>query len=87
MSFVFKKDIPFEDIKNVINNIGIKEIMEYKLFDVFMDNDKLGKDLKVYSFTFYLQSQLGTMKDKEIKSIMNKIITIMQETFDAKLKM
>lgn len=87
MSFVFKKDIPFEDIKNVINNIGIKEIMEYKLFDVFMDNNKLGKDLKVYSFTFYLQSQLGTMKDKEIKSIMNKIITIMQETFDAKLKM
>jgi len=86
LSFVFKQKTSFEDIKTAINNNGIKEIVEYKLFDVFTDEKKLGKDVKVYSFTFYLQSQLGTMKDEDIKTIMHKITTLMSERFSAELK-
>ncbi len=79
-SFLFKKDILWQEIQNAIKEAS-PLIKEVKLFDIFQD-EKFG-DKKSFAFSIELNSDKKTLEEKEINGIQNKVIEILKQKFSA----
>ena len=79
-SFLFKKDILWQEIQNAIKEAS-PLIKEVKLFDIFQD-EKFG-DKKSLAFSIELNSDKKTLEEKEINGIQNKVIEILKQKFSA----
>jgi len=64
--------MPYKLIKNSINTLNIKEIVQFNLVDIYSD-DTLGTNESL-TIKFILQSDDRTMDEEFINTIMDKII-------------
>jgi len=55
------------------------------LFDVY-EGDKLPAGKKSYALSFMIQDENKTLSDQEIDGLMNKLIKLYQEKFNAELR-
>ncbi|MEA1914219.1 MAG: phenylalanine--tRNA ligase subunit beta [Campylobacterota bacterium] len=84
LSFIAPKDMPYKQIKTVLNNLNIEQIKQYNLVDIYSD-EKLG-DNESLTIRFVLQSDSKTLEDEEITSIMQNILTQMNEKLNIGLR-
>ncbi len=81
LALVIDNSIKFQDIAEIANKTGKNILKDVNLFDVYENEEKLGKGKKSYAVSFIFQDPSKTLKDKEIEKIMNKLI----ETYEGKL--
>ena len=60
-----------------------KLLKSVNLFDVFVNEERLGKGKKSYSVSYQFQDQAKTLKDKEIDKIMQKMISNYEQKIGA----
>ena len=60
-------------------------VSRVELFDEYK-SDKLGKNKKSIAFHIYMQEMDRTMTDEEANKIVKKIIKIVENTYQAKLR-
>ena len=75
----------FAEIEKVAYSTEKKLLKEVKLFDVY-EGKKLEAGKKSYAVNFVLQDGSKTLNDKQIDTIMNKLIANLQEQLNAKLR-
>jgi len=85
ISTVVTKSMHYEEIKNIIDKLGLSTLQNIKLFDVF-ESEKLGKDKKSMAINFTFLDKEKTLTDKEIDAWMNKIMTTLEKELGAEIR-
>lgn len=73
-SIIVDKDTKYSDIENVIKEVNLDYLKEYKLIDVYENNEKLS-DKKNITVRFTIVSDSHTLKKEEIDEQRNIIIS------------
>ncbi len=81
LALVIDNSVNFQDIAEIANKTGKSILKDVNLFNVYENEEKLGKGKKSYAVSFIFQDPSKTLKDKEVEKIMNKLI----ETYEGKL--
>ena len=84
LSIITPKNMDYKDIKNTINNINIEEIKQFNLVDIYSD-EKLG-DNDSLTIKFVLQSENKTLEEDDITTIMDKILSQLNEKLNIGLR-
>tara|TARA_B100000287_G_scaffold428120_1_gene478964 strand:+ start:1995 stop:4391 length:2397 start_codon:yes stop_codon:yes gene_type:complete len=84
-SFELKKEILASDIIEEIKKINNKLIKNVKIFDNY-EGEKINDNKKALGLEVTIQSNSGTLTDKEINEISEKIISKIEQKFSAKLR-
>jgi phenylalanyl-tRNA synthetase beta chain len=84
LSVIAPKTMQYKQIKQVINNLKIDQIKQYNLVDLYTD-EKLG-DNESITIKFILQSDIKTMQEQDINSIMDKILEALKQELNIGLR-
>jgi phenylalanyl-tRNA synthetase beta chain len=84
-AFIVDKKFEAEKIVNALLSVDKKLIKKIKIFDVFQGGN-IEKNKKSIALNLLIQSQDKTLNDKEIDELSDKIIQIMQKSFEATLR-
>ena len=86
LSIVLNHKILIADIKH--ETFSVAECLKgMELFDEFIDEKKLGKDLKNLAFHLEFQSHKKTLDEKDIQVQFKKIVKKLEQKFGAKLRL
>ncbi len=86
IAVLIEKNITFNDIENTIKKVKTNLIKDIFLFDVYEDEQKLGKNKKSYAVKLILQDANKTLKDKEANKLMFKIISLLEKDLGAQIR-
>ena len=85
LSLLLDKSVKFEDLKRIANKTEKSLLKEVNVFDVY-EGDRLPENKKSYALSFVLQDEEKTLEDKQIDSIMQKLITNFGKEVGAELR-
>jgi len=85
LSIVVDKQLHFESIEKVTHGAKVNKLQSINLFDVF-ESDKLGAGKKSMAVSFTFLDEEKTLTDKEIDSMMAKIIASYEKELSAEIR-
>ena len=85
LALLVDQAVSFTDIEKVARESERKLLKEVYLFDVY-EGKNLPEGKKSYAVSFILQDENKTLNDKQIDTIMNKIIANLQQKLEAQLR-
>lgn len=85
LALVVNRSLKYGDIENTIAKLKIGKLQHTKLFDVF-ESDKVGADKKSMAINFTFIDEEKTLTDKEIESMMNKLIDNFEKELGAEIR-
>ncbi len=86
LALVIGNDIKFSDLAALAGKVGKKLIKDINLFDVYEDEEKLGKDKKSYAISFTFENPERTLNEKEVDKVMNELIRTYEEKTGAVIR-
>ena len=84
-AFLIDKDVEAQVLTEIIENIDKSLIKNVKVFDVY-EGPNIDKDKKSIALKVTIQSDTKTLNEKDLNDISQKIITIVEEKAQAKLR-
>ena len=85
LSLVVKRSTTYEALENAIKKIKLNKLKDVRLFDVF-ESDKLGADKKSMAVSFLFSDDEKTLTDKEVDSMMGKLIQVFETDLMAEIR-
>ena len=85
LALLIDRNVEFESIRKIAYSCEKKLLKEVNLFDVY-EGKNLEAGKKSYAVNFILQDESKTMNDKQVDSIMNKIVLSLEKQLGAKLR-
>ena len=85
LSIVVDKTLNYEAVEKTTFNIKIGKLRSVDLFDIF-ESEKLGADKKSMAVSFTFLDEEKTLTDKEIDSMMSKIIAAYETELNAEIR-
>jgi phenylalanyl-tRNA synthetase beta chain len=85
LAMVVNKNLTFNAIENSIQKLRLNKLHEVQLFDIF-ESDKLGADKKSMAISFTFEDDEKTLTDKEIDSMINKIVENLEKELSAEIR-
>lgn len=85
LSMLLNKEVSFGHLKQLALKAEKTLIREVNVFDVY-EGDKLPAGKKSYALSFLLQDEEKTLTDKQIDSVMNKLIAIFGKELGAEIR-
>lgn len=86
LALVVDNSIKFSDIAAVAQKAGKKMLQSVNLFDVYENEEQLGKGKKSYALSLVFENPEKTLKDKEVDKVMQKLIDDCQHQFGAAIR-
>ncbi len=74
LALVIDEGVSFDKIVGITKKTEKKLISEVSLFDIYKNEEQLGKGKKSYAVKFVFQDSTKTLKDKDVDKVMNKLI-------------
>jgi len=85
LALVVDSNISYEAIDSTAKKLKLAKLQHIRLFDVF-ESDKLGKDKKSLAVSFTFLDEEKTMTDKEIDSMVAKLIQSFEKELGAEIR-
>jgi len=85
LAMVVNSSTSFESIESVVKKIKLAKLQQLRLFDVF-ESEKLGKDKKSLAVNFTFLDEEKTLTDKEIDSMIHKLIDGFEKELGAEIR-
>ena len=85
LALVVEKSLPFEKVEKAVQGIGLQKLRGVELFDIF-ESEKLGKDKKSLAISFTFLDNEKTLTDKEIDTMMSRIMKTAEEELKAEIR-
>ncbi len=85
LSLLVDRSVTFESLKTIAYKTEKKLIKNIQVFDVYV-GDRLPEGKKSYALNFSLQDESQTLTDKQIDSVMQKIIYNLAQTAKAEIR-
>ncbi len=86
LALVIGNSVKFSDLAALAGKVGKKLIKDINLFDVYEDEEKLGKDKKSYAISFTFENPERTLNEKEVDKVMNELIRTYEEKMGALIR-
>lgn len=86
LALVLPKDISFAQIKNTALKLAKKNLKEVNLFDVYENEESLGKDKKSYAVSYLFEDTEKTLKDTEIDDIIGRLVAAYEHQLGAYIR-
>ncbi len=85
LSMLLNKDYTFEQLKQIAFKTDKSLLKEVNVFDVYI-GDKLPEGKKSYALSFLIQDEEKTLTDKQIESLMQKLILNFEKQAGAEIR-
>jgi phenylalanyl-tRNA synthetase beta chain len=85
LAMVINQSIPFERLESIAKKTLAKSLDQVTLFDIFKDKS-LGESKKSYAIRLQLSNKEKTLSDKEIDSMIQKLIGVYQKELNAEIR-
>lgn len=85
LSMLLNKDVTFEQLKHIAQKTDKSLLKEVNVFDVYL-GDKLPEGKKSYALSFLIQDEEKTLTDKQIESLMQKLILNFEKQAGAEIR-
>jgi phenylalanyl-tRNA synthetase beta chain len=85
VSFIISDEVKAEDIRGFIAKSGSEILRSVEMFDLYQGKH-LGANEKSIAFKLIFQSDERTLKEKEVLDQFEKIITLVQNKYNARLR-
>jgi phenylalanyl-tRNA synthetase beta chain len=85
LAIILPKSLTYDEVERTVRKINLSKLEEMQLFDIF-ENEKFGRDKKSMAITFSFLDREKTLQDKEIDSMMNAILTSLQQNLQAEIR-
>jgi phenylalanyl-tRNA synthetase beta chain len=85
LALVVNRNTSYEMLESTVKKLKLARLQDIRLFDVFESN-KLGKDKKSLAVSFTFLDEEKTMTDKEIDSMVNKLIQSLEKELGAEIR-
>jgi phenylalanyl-tRNA synthetase beta chain len=85
LSLLINKDIAFSQLEAIALKSERSLLKEVSVFDVY-EGEKLPENKKSYALSFLLQDEEKTLTDKQIDSVMSKLIGIFEKELGAEIR-
>lgn len=85
LAMIVPKALPYADVEATVKKTRIEKLQNIQLFDIF-ESAKLGADKKSLAVSFTFLDEEKTLTDKEIDSMMNKIMTALEKELQAEIR-
>lgn len=85
LAFVVSQSLVYSQIEQAIRSLNQNKLQHMELFDVF-ESDKLGTGKKSMAVSFTFLDREKTMNDKEIDTMMGKIMAVLQNELHAEIR-
>ena len=86
LALVIGNSVKFADLAALAGKVGKKLIKDINLFDVYEDEERLGKDKKSYAISFIFENTERTLNDKEVDKVMKNLISTYEEKMGAVIR-
>ena len=86
LNLVMPQDQEVGSIIEIFHKFGKKLIAEAIPIDIFLDDDSLGEAMKSVTFSIKFQDPSKTLEDKDVNPIIDEIIRVAENDFNAKLR-
>jgi len=77
--------VKYEELYHAARSVKTNLLKDINLFDVY-EGDKLPTGKKSYALSFMITDENKTLSDQEIDGVMNKLIKVYQQQFNAELR-
>lgn len=74
LALVVDKSVKFEEIYNIATKTDKKLLKEINLFDVYTNEEHVGKGKKSYAVSYIFEDETKTLNDSDIDKVMKKLI-------------
>lgn len=81
LALVVDKKVKFADIQQIAQKADKKRLKDVRLFDIYTNEEHVGKGKKSYAVSYLFEDQEKTLVDKEVDHVMKKLM----EQYEAKL--
>ena len=85
LALLLDSSVKYEELYKATKEVKTNLLKAVNLFDVY-EGDKLPAGKKSYALSFMIQDENKTLSDQEIDGLMNKLIKLYQEKFNAELR-
>ncbi len=85
LAMLLDRSVKYKQIEDLAYQAERKHLMEVNLFDIY-EGDKIAEGKKSYAVSFTLLNEESTLTDKQIESIMTKLINTYKEKLGAELR-
>lgn len=85
LAIIVNKALPFEAVEKATAAAKVNKLTAISLFDIF-ESEKIGADKKSMAISFTFLDEEKTMTDKEIDSMMNRIIGAYEKELGAEVR-
>ena len=79
------KGVKFSTVREIALNAGQKLLKSITLFDLY-EGDKIAEGKKSFAISFILQDMEGTLKDKQIDAVMERLATALEKEAGARIR-
>ncbi len=86
LAIVLSSTTDYEQVRSLIQKTASPYLSEIKLFDVYSDEEQLGKNKNSLSIALYFTNYEKTFDDRTIDEIMKKVMTVMEEKLGALIR-
>lgn len=86
LALVLDKEVEYNQILGIAVKTGGKQLRETNLFDVYENEEHLGKGKKSCALSFIFQDDEKTMNDKDIDKLMSKLIGTYESSLNAVIR-
>ena len=86
LALVIDESKSFKDIESIVKKADKKLIKEVGLFDIYKNDEQLGKGKKSYAISIIFEDDSKTLKDKDIDKVMNKMISLLKSEGQAEVR-
>lgn len=86
VAFVIDNSVKFDTIEKTAQKILKKLLKEVNLFDVYKNDDQLGKDKVSYAVSLIFEDKTKTLQDKEIEKELGKFLYVMEKEYGATVR-
>ena len=85
LAMIVPKSLPFADVESAVKKVKLDKLQDIQLFDIF-ESEKLGAGKKSLALSFTFLDREKTPTDKEIDSMMNKIMAALETELQAEIR-
>lgn len=85
LALVVPRNMPYGAIESTVKKTNLGKLKKLSLFDLF-ESDKLGADKKSVAVSFSFLDEEKTMTDKEIDTMMQKIMSSLEKELGAEIR-
>ena len=86
LNLVMKEEQEVGSIMEIFHKKGKKLLINSKPVNIFTDEDTIGKNMKSVTFSLVFQNPSKTLEDKDVNPIIDEIIRVAENNFNAKLR-